>query len=51
MIIEFDCVSIEVSKFKRLAVIEDPRYAVKSGNPTFQRKKSFKDLKTQYEHQ
>ena len=51
VMIEFDCVSIEVSKFERLAVIEDPRYAVKSANPTFQRKKSFKDLKTQYEHQ
>ena len=51
VMIEFDCVSIEVSNFKRLAVIEDPRYAVKSASPTFQRKKSFKDLKTQYEHQ
>lgn len=50
VMIEFDCVSIEVSKFERLAVIEDPRYAVKSVNPTFQQKKSFKDLKTQYEH-
>ena len=45
VMIEFDCVSIEVSKFERLAVIEDPRYAVKSLNPTFQRKKSFEDLK------
>jgi DNA polymerase-3 subunit alpha len=30
---------------ERKAVIEDPRYAVKSLNPTFQNKKSFKDLK------
>ncbi|WP_111682433.1 DNA polymerase III subunit alpha [Winogradskyella tangerina] len=49
VMIEFDCVSIEVSKFERLAVIEDPRYAVKSLNPTFQRKKSFKDLKAQHD--
>ena len=45
VMIEFDCVSIEVSKLERLAIIEDPRYAVKSANPTFQRKKSFNDLK------
>jgi len=24
---EFDCISIEVSKMKRLAIIEDPRYS------------------------
>ena len=42
---DFDCVNIEVSFMERKAVIEDPRYAVKSLNPTFQNKKSFKDLK------
>ena len=42
---DFDCVNIEVSSMKRNAIIEDPRYAIKSLNPTFQKKKSFKDLK------
>lgn len=42
---EFNCVTIEVSKFERLAIIEDPRYSIKSKNPTFQRKKNFKDYK------
>ena len=41
---DFDCVNIEVSSMERKAVIEDPRYAIKSLNPTFQKKKSFKDL-------
>jgi DNA polymerase-3 subunit alpha len=45
VILEFDCVTIEVSKFERLAIIEDPRYSVKSLNPTFKNKKSFKDNK------
>ncbi len=45
VMLEFDCVSIEVSKLERLAIIEDPRYSVKSLNPTFQNKKSFKDHK------
>lgn len=45
VMIEFDCVSIEVSNFERLAIIEDPRYSIKSLNPTFQKKRSFKDLK------
>ena len=45
VMVEFDCVTIEVSKLERLAVIEDPRYAIQSNNPTFQRKQSFKDLK------
>ncbi|WP_246431393.1 DNA polymerase III subunit alpha [Winogradskyella flava] len=49
VMVEFDCVNIEVSKLERLAIIEDPRYAINSLNPTFQRKKSFKDLKAQYE--
>ena len=44
--VEFDCVSIEVSRMERAAIIEDPRYAVNSKNPTFQNKKSFKDLKS-----
>jgi DNA polymerase-3 subunit alpha len=42
---DFDCVNIEVLSMERKAVIEDPRYAIKSLNPTFQKKKSFKDLK------
>lgn len=46
VMIEFDCVNIEVSKLERLAIIEDPRYSVKSLNPTFQNKKSFEDHKT-----
>ena len=41
---ELDCITIEVSKMQRLAVIEDPRYAIQSTNPTFQKKKSFQDL-------
>ena len=45
VMVEFNCVSVEVSKFERLAIIEDPRYSVKSLNPTFQNKKSFKDHK------
>ncbi len=45
VMLEFDCVTIEVSKFERLAIIEDPRYSVNSLNPTFQNKKSFKDHK------
>ena len=49
VMVEFDCVSIEVSKFERLAIIEDPRYSIKSLNPTFQKKRSFKDLKASYE--
>ena len=43
--IEFDCVTIEVSKMERNAIIEDPRYSVKSANPTFQIKKSYEDNK------
>ena len=42
---DFDCVNIEVSCMQREAVIEDPRYSVQSSNPTFQNRKSFKDLK------
>ena len=42
---DFDCVNIEVSHMKREPIIEDPRYAVNSSNPTFQNKKSFKDHK------
>ena len=42
---DFDCINIEVSSMKHTAIIEDPRYAVKSLNTTFQKKKSFKDLK------
>ncbi|EPR69971.1 DNA polymerase III epsilon subunit [Winogradskyella psychrotolerans RS-3] len=45
VMVEFDCVTIEVSKMERLAIIEDPRYSVNSLNPTFQNKKSFQDLK------
>jgi DNA polymerase-3 subunit alpha len=45
VMVEFDCVTIEVSHLERLAIIEDPRYSVKSLNPTFQNKKSFKDHK------
>ena len=45
VMVEFDCVTIEVSYMERKAIIEDPRYAVRSSNPTFQNKKSFKDLK------
>ncbi|WP_407556531.1 DNA polymerase III subunit alpha [Winogradskyella sp. 4-2091] len=45
VMVEFDCVTIEVSKMERLAIIEDPRYAVKSLNPTFQNKRSFIDLR------
>jgi DNA polymerase-3 subunit alpha len=42
---DFDCVNIEVSSMERQAIIEDPRYAVNSSNPTFQNKKNFKDYK------
>jgi DNA polymerase-3 subunit alpha len=42
---DFDCINIEVSHMKRETIIEDPRYAVNSSNPTFQNKKSFKDHK------
>jgi DNA polymerase-3 subunit alpha len=42
---DFDCVNIEVSRMERETIIEDPRYAVNSSNPTFQNKKSFKDHK------
>ncbi|MDN3491781.1 DNA polymerase III subunit alpha [Winogradskyella bathintestinalis] len=45
VMVEFNCVTIEVSELERLAIIEDPRYSVKSLNPTFQKKKSFQDLK------
>ncbi|WP_040280558.1 DNA polymerase III subunit alpha [Psychroserpens damuponensis] len=45
VMVEFDCVTIEVSQMERAAIIEDPRYTVNSSNPTFQNKKSFKDLK------
>jgi DNA polymerase-3 subunit alpha len=45
VMVEFDCVTIEVSKLERLAIVEDPRYSVNSLNPTFQNKKSFKDHK------
>lgn len=45
VMVEFDCVNIEVSCMERAAIIEDPRYAIKSTNPTFQKKKSFSDLK------
>ncbi|MEP5256223.1 MAG: DNA polymerase III subunit alpha [Winogradskyella arenosi] len=45
VISEFDCITIEVSKLERLAIIEDPRYAVKSLNPTFQNKRNFTDLR------
>lgn len=49
VMLEFDCVTIEVSSMERLAIVEDPRYAVKSLNPTFQNKKSFEDHKIRYE--
>ncbi|WP_370477143.1 DNA polymerase III subunit alpha [Tamlana flava] len=45
VMVEFDCVTIEVSSMERAAVIEDPRYAVNSLNHTFQNKKSFADHK------
>lgn len=45
VMIEFDCVTIEVSQMERAAIIEDPRYAVQSKNNTFQNKKSFEDHK------
>ncbi len=35
VMIEFDCVTIEVSSMERLAVIEDPRYSAKSLSPEF----------------
>ncbi|BAO75796.1 DNA polymerase III subunit alpha [Winogradskyella sp. PG-2] len=43
VMVEFNCVNIEVSELERVAIIEDPRYSVKSLNPTFQNKKSFED--------
>ena len=45
VMVEFNCVNIEVLQLERLAIIEDPRYSVKSTNPTFQNKKSFEDHK------
>ncbi|MEN8885868.1 MAG: DNA polymerase III subunit alpha, partial [Winogradskyella sp.] len=45
VMVEFKCVTIEVSALERLAIVEDPRYSVKSINPTFQNKKSFEDYK------
>lgn len=45
IMVEFDCVTIEVSAMERSAIIEDPRYAVNSINSTFQNKKSFADHK------
>ena len=43
VMVEFDCITIEVLCMERAAIIEDPRYAIHSLNPTFQNKKSFKD--------
>ncbi|MGB3607226.1 DNA polymerase III subunit alpha [Psychroserpens sp.] len=43
VMVEFNCVTVEVSELERLAIVEDPRYSVKSANPTFQNKKSFRD--------
>ncbi|MCF7559741.1 DNA polymerase III subunit alpha [Sabulilitoribacter multivorans] len=43
IMVEFDCVTIEVSAMERSAIVEDPRYAVNSLNSTFQNKKSFAD--------
>ena len=43
VMVEFDCVTIEVSQMEQAAIIEDPRYAVKSKNSTFQVKKSFEE--------
>ncbi|SEP77926.1 DNA polymerase III, alpha subunit [Hyunsoonleella jejuensis] len=48
VISEFDCINIEVSKLERLTIIEDPRYKIDSNNPTFQKKRSFEDLKMHY---
>lgn len=45
IMVEFDCVNIEVSSMERAAIIEDPRYAINSSNVTFQNKKSFADHK------
>ena len=45
IMVEFDCVTIEVSAMERSAIVEDPRYAVNSLNSTFQNKKSFADHK------
>ncbi|WP_396602773.1 DNA polymerase III subunit alpha [Algibacter sp. R77976] len=45
IMVEFDCVNIEVLNMERAAIIEDPRYAVNSSNATFQNKKSFADNK------
>ena len=49
VMIEFDCVSIEVSCMERAAIIEDPRYTINSVNSTFQKKRSFADLKAMYD--
>jgi DNA polymerase-3 subunit alpha len=49
VMIEFNCVNIEVLELERLAIIEDPRYSIKSLNPTFQKKRSFEDLKASYD--
>ena len=46
VMIEFDCVTIEVSEMERAAIIEDPRYAIQSKSNTFQNKKSFEDHRT-----
>lgn len=48
IMIEFDCVNIEVSSMERATIIEDPRYAVNSSNTTFQNKKSFADHKANH---
>ena len=48
IIVEFDCVTIEVSRMERAVIIEDPRYAVNASNPTFQNKKSFADHKANH---
>jgi DNA polymerase-3 subunit alpha len=45
VMVEFDCVTVEVQSMERAAIIEDPRYSVNSENPTFQNKKSFEDNK------
>ncbi|TBN03917.1 DNA polymerase III subunit alpha [Hyunsoonleella flava] len=48
VLIEFDCVNIEVQCLERSTIIEDPRYALKSSNSTFQNKKSFADHKANH---
>ncbi|SDR80146.1 DNA polymerase III, alpha subunit [Formosa sp. Hel1_31_208] len=45
VMVEFDCITIEVSRMERATIIEDPRYAINSKNTTFQNKKSFEDHK------